>query len=87
MTNAELVDTWRREAVTAIGEAGAVKHLWEVAGSASCSPWSTCPHPRISTGAGRPADHPRDGSGVVTQTRAIHEYTTFAADLEAGAHG
>ena len=51
--NKDLVETWRREAEAAIGamDAGAVPHLWKVAGQRVVLASSTCRPRRISGSA------------------------------------
>ena len=52
VSNKDLVETWIREAEAAIGamDAGAVPHLWKVAGQRLVSGSSTCRPRRTSTG-------------------------------------
>ena len=88
--NKELVETWIREAEAAIGamDAGAVPHLWKVAGQ------------RVVLGiVDQPTAEDLDralgslpiiremGPGVKTEALPIYDYRTFAADLNAGAYG
>lgn len=51
VSNKDLIETWIREAEAAIGamDAGAVPHLWKVAGQRVVLASSTCRRPRTST--------------------------------------
>jgi muconolactone delta-isomerase len=90
LSNADLVDTWRREAAAALGavEAGAVKHLWKVAGQRVVLAVIDLPTPEDLDRAlaGLPIIREM-GGGVLTEALPIYDYATFASDLEAGVHG
>ena len=90
LPNADLVETWRREAAAALGamEAGAVKHLWKVAGQRVVLAVVDLPSPEDldRARAGLPIIREM-GGGVTTTALPIYEYETFAADLEGGVHG
>ena len=90
VSNAELVAIWKREAAAALGamEAGAIKHAWKVAGQRVVIGVVEVPsHEDLDRAlAGLPIIREL-GSGVITEALPIYDYTTFASDLDAGAHG
>jgi muconolactone delta-isomerase len=88
--NADLVETWRREAEAALGavEAGAVKHLWKVAGQRVVLAVVDLPTPEDLDRALGGLPIVRElGAGVRTEALPIYDYRTFAEDLDAGVHG
>jgi muconolactone delta-isomerase len=90
VTNADLVEIWKREAAAALGakEAGAVKHLWKVAGQRVVLAVVELPSAEDLDRALAGLPIVREmGNGVRTQALPIYEYETFAADLNQGAHG
>lgn len=90
VTNAALVETWKREAVAALGavEAGAVKHLWKVAGQRVVLGVLDFPSAEELDAAlaGLPIIREM-GSGVKTEALPIYDYAVFAEDLNRGVHG
>lgn len=90
VTNADLVAIWQREAAAAIGamEAGAVTHLWKVAGQRVVIAVVELPSAEALDRAlgGLPIIREL-GAGVSTEALPIYDYTTFAADLNDGVHG
>ena len=90
VSNAELVAIWRREAEAAMGamEAGAVKHLWKVAGQrVVIGVLELDSAEDVDRALGGLPVFREMGAGVVTEALPIYDYTTFAEDLNAGAHG
>jgi muconolactone delta-isomerase len=90
VTNDELVEMWKREAAAALGavEAGAVKHLWKVAGQREVLAVIDLPTAEdLDRALGGLPIFREMGGGVTTETVAIYDYATFAADLNAGVHG
>ena len=90
LNNADLVETWKREAAAALGavEAGAVKHLWKVAGQRVVLAVIDMPTPEdLDRALGGLPIIREMGGGVTTTALPIYDYATFAADLEAGVHG
>jgi muconolactone D-isomerase len=88
--NAELIATWRREAVAATGarEAGIIKHIWKVAGQRTVFVVVDLPeHEALDRALGGLPIFRELGAGVVTEALAIYDYATFAEDLHAGVHG
>ena len=88
--NADLIETWKREATAAIGaiEAGAVKNLWKVAGQRVVLGVIDLPTAEdLDRALGGLPIIREMGAGVTTTAYPIYEYTTFAEDLNAGAHG
>jgi muconolactone delta-isomerase len=88
--NADLVETWKREAEAAIGaiEAGAVKHLWKVAGQRVVLAVVDLPSPEdLDRALGGLPIIREMGGGVRTEAVPIYDYTTFAEDLKGGVHG
>ena len=90
VTNQDLVETWRREAQAAIGamDAGAVPHLWKVAGQRVVLAVIDLPTAEDLDGAlgGLPIIREM-GPGVKTEAWPIYDYRTFAQALEDGVHG
>jgi muconolactone delta-isomerase len=90
VTNAELVETWKREAVAALGaiEAGAVRHLWKVAGQRVVLGVLDFPSAEELDAAlaGLPIIREM-GNGVKTEALPIYDYAVFAEDLNRGVHG
>jgi muconolactone delta-isomerase len=90
VSNEELVAIWRREAVAAIGamDAGAVTHLWKVAGQRIVLAVVELPSAEELDRAlaGLPIFREL-GNGVRTEAWPIYEYRTFASDLDEGVHG
>lgn len=90
MTNAELVEMWKREAAAALGakEAGAVTHLWKVAGQRAVLAVLDLPTPEdLDRALGSLPIFREMGDGVRTTAVPIYDYETFAEDLNNGAHG
>lgn len=88
--NADLIETWKREATAAIGamEAGAVKHLWKVAGQRVVLGIIDLPSfEDLDRALGGLPIIREMGAGVTTTALPIYDYTTFASDLEGGVHG
>ena len=90
VTNADLVAIWKREAEAAIGamDAGAVPHLWKVAGQRVVLGVVDVPSAEDLDRAlaGLPIIREM-GAGVKTEALPIFDYRTFAEDLNSGAHG
>ncbi|MEA2299424.1 MAG: hypothetical protein QOF77_2360 [Solirubrobacteraceae bacterium] len=90
VTNSDLVETWKREAAAALGaiEAGAVKHLWKVAGQRVVLGVIDLPSAEELDAAlaGLPIIREM-GAGVRTEALPIYDYATFAEDLNQGVHG
>lgn len=90
VSNEELIATWVREAEAAIGamDAGAVPHLWKVAGQRVVLGVVDVPSGEVLDQAlgGLPIIREM-GPGVKTQAWAIYDYRTFADDLKSGVHG
>ena len=90
VSNADLVAIWQREAAAAIGamEAGAVKHLWKVAGQRVVLAVIELPSAEdLDRALGGLPIIRELGPGVSTEALPIYDYTTFAGDLNAGVHG
>ncbi len=90
LPNADLIETWKREATAAIGamEAGAVVHLWKVAGQRVVLGIVDLPSAEdLDRALGGLPIIREMGAGVTTTAYPIYEYTTFADDLNAGVHG
>ena len=90
VSNADLVDIWKHEAEAALGaiDAGVVTHLWKVAGQRVVLGVIELPSAEDLDRALASLPIIRQlGPGVKTEALPIYEYTTFAADLHAGAHG
>ena len=90
LPNADLVETWKREAAAALGakEAGAVTHLWKVAGQRVVLAVVDLPTAEDLDRAlaGLPIIREM-GGGVRTEAFPIYPYETFADDLNQGVHG
>ena len=90
VSNEDLVAIWKREAVAAIGamDAGAVPHLWKVAGQRVVLAVVDLPTAEDLDRALASLPIIREmGPGMKTEAWPIYDYRTFAADLEDGAHG
>ena len=90
VTNKDLVETWRREAVAALGavEAGAVRHLWKVAGQRVVLGVVEVPSAEdLDRALGGLPIIREMGAGVTTEALPIYDYRTFASDLNEGVHG
>jgi len=90
VTNKDLVETWAREAEAAIGamDAGAVPHLWKLAGQRVVLGVVDAPTAEDLDRALASLPIIREmGPGVKTEAWPIYDYRTFAADLNAGAYG
>jgi muconolactone D-isomerase len=88
--NADLVATWQREAAAALGakEAGAVVHLWKVAGQRVVLAVVDFPSAEeLDRALGGLPIVREMGAGVKTEALPIYEYETFAGDLNSGVHG
>ena len=88
--NPELIETWKREAVAALGavEAGAVKHLWKVAGQRVVLAVIDLPSGEdLDRALGGLPIIREMGAGVTTTALPIYDYATFASDLDSGVHG
>jgi muconolactone delta-isomerase len=90
VTNEDLVAIWKREAEAAAGarEAGAVKHLWKVAGQRIVLAIVDLPSAEDLDRALASLPIIREmGPGMKTEAWPVYDYATFADDLNAGAHG
>jgi len=90
VSNDELVATWIREAEAAMGamDAGAVTHLWKVAGQRIVLAVVDLPTAEdLDRALGGLPIIREMGPGVKTEAWPIYDYRTFAADLNAGAYG
>ena len=90
VSNKDLVETWIREAAAAIGamDAGAVPHLWKVAGQRVVLAIIDLPTGEdLDRALGSLPIIREMGPGVKTEALPIYDYRTFAADLNAGSHG
>jgi muconolactone delta-isomerase len=88
--NSELVAIWRREAAAALEaiQAGAVKHLWKVAGQRVVLGIVDLPTAEdLDRALGSLPIFRELGSGVRTEALPVYDYRTYAEDLDAGAHG
>ena len=90
VSNQDLVETWRREAEAAIGamDAGAVPHLWKVAGQRVVLAVVDLPAAEDLDAAlgGLPIIREM-GPGVKTEAWPIYDYLYFAQALNDGTHG
>jgi muconolactone delta-isomerase len=90
VSNQDLIETWRREAEAAIGamDAGAVPHLWKVAGQRVVLAVVDLPTAEDLDAAlgGLPIIREM-GPGVKTEAWPIYDYRAFAAALDDGTHG
>jgi muconolactone delta-isomerase len=90
VSNEDLVAIWKREAVAAIGaiDAGAVPHLWKVAGQRVVLAVVDLPTAEdLDRALGSLPIIREMGPGMTTEAWPIYDYRTFAEDLDAGAHG
>jgi muconolactone delta-isomerase len=90
VSNADLVAIWRREAAAALAaiDAGAVKHLWKVAGQRVVLGVIDLPSAEDLDAALASLPIIREmGGGVRTEAFPIYDYATFAAALDDGVHG
>ena len=90
VSNSELVAIWQREAAAALGamEAGAIKHLWKVAGQRVVIGVVEFPTAEDLDRALGGLPIVRElGPGVTAEVLPIYDYTTFASDLNEGVHG
>ena len=90
VSNPELVAIWQREAAAALGaiEAGAIKHLWKVAGQRVVIGVVEFPSAEDLDRALASLPLIRElGSGVATEALPIYDYAIFADDLNQGLHG
>src|SRR6476469_7971530 len=81
VTNADLIDTWRREATAAVGaiEAGAIKGIWKIAGERSVLCVIEVPAPEeLDRALGGLPIVREMGPAVKTTAHAIYDYTTYA---------
>ncbi len=90
VSNPELVATWQREAAAALSaiEAGAIKHLWKVAGQRVVIAIVEFPSAEdLDRALGSLPIIREMGPGVATEALPIYDYTIFADDLNQGVHG
>jgi muconolactone D-isomerase len=90
VSNEDLVAIWIREATAAIGamDAGAVPHLWKVAGQRVVLGVVDVPTAEDLDRALASLPIIREmGPGMKTEAWPIYDYRTFAQDLGDGAHG
>ncbi len=90
VSNEDLIATWIREAEAAVGamDAGAVPHLWKVAGERVVLGVVDVPSAEdLDRALGGLPIIREMGPGMKTTVSAIYDYRTFAVDLEAGAYG
>jgi muconolactone delta-isomerase len=90
LANADLVETWKREAAAALGamEAGVVRHLWKVAGERVVLAVIDLPSAEdLDRALGSLPIVREMGGGVRTTAKPIYDYRTFAQDLNQGIHG
>jgi muconolactone delta-isomerase len=90
LSNADLVGIWQREAVAAQGarDAGAVLHLWKVAGQRVVLAVVDLPSvEELDRALGGLPIIREMGDGIHTEAFPIYDYATFAEDLAAGVHG
>ncbi len=90
VSNEDLVAIWKREAIAAIGaiDAGAVPHLWKVAGQRVVLAIVDLPTAEdLDRALGSLPIIREMGPGMKTEAWPIYDYRTFAEDLDAGAHG
>lgn len=90
VSNQDLVETWRREAEAAVGamDAGAVAHLWKVAGQRVVLMVIDLPGGEdLDAVLGSLPIIREMGPGVKTEAWPIYDYRTFAAALNDGTHG
>ena len=90
VANDELIAIWIREAEAAVGAmaAGAVPHLWKVAGQRVVLGVVDVPTAEdLDRALGGLPIIREMGPGMVTTAYPIYDYRTFAEDLNAGAYG
>ena len=90
VSNKDLVETWIREAEAAVGalDAGAVAHLWKVAGQRVVFMVIDLPSAEdLDRVLGGLPIIREMGPGMKTEALPIYDYRTFAADLNEGVHG
>ena len=90
VSNEDLVGIWKSEAEAALGavDAGAVTHLWKVAGQRIVLGVVDLPSAEDLDRALASLPIVREmGPGVKITSWPIYDYRTFAEDLNAGAHG
>ncbi len=90
VSNKDLVETWTREAAAALGamDAGAVAHLWKVAGQRVVLAIVDLPSAEdLDRALGGLPIIREMGAGVTTEALPIYDYRTFASDLNEGVHG
>ncbi len=90
VANDELIAIWIREAAAAIGamDAGAVPHLWKVAGQRVVLGVVDVPTAEdLDRALGGLPIIREMGAGMVTTAYPIYDYRTFGEDLNAGVHG
>ncbi len=90
VSNTDLIEIWIREAAAALGavDAGAVPHLWKVAGQRVVLAVVDLPTAEdLDRALGGLPIIREMGAGMRTEAWPIYDYRTFAADLDAGAHG
>jgi muconolactone delta-isomerase len=90
VSNEDLVAIWKREAEAAIGaiDAGAVPHLWKVAGQRVVLAIVDLPTAEdLDRALGSLPIIREMGPGMKTEAWPIYDYRTFAEDLNTGAHG
>ena len=90
MSNDELLEIWDREADAALAavDAGAVKHLWKVAGQRVVVGVLDLPDAETVDRAlaGLPIVKEM-GTGVKTEVLPIYDYRTFAGDIKEALSG
>ena len=90
VSNSDLVETWIREAEAAIGamDAGAVPHLWKVAGQRVVLAVVDLPSAEdLDRALGGLPIIREMGPGMKTEAVPIYDYRTFAEDLNNGVYG
>lgn len=90
VANDELIAIWIREAAAAIGamDAGAVPHLWKLAGQRAVIGVVDVPTAEdLDRALGGLPIIREMGPGMKTEAWPIYDYRTFGADLNAGAYG
>jgi|tagenome__1003787_1003787.scaffolds.fasta_scaffold19882689_2 muconolactone delta-isomerase len=88
--NEDLIATWIREAEAAVGamDAGAVPHLWKVAGQRVVLGVVDLPSAEdLDRALGGLPIIREMGPGMKTEAFPIYDYRTFAADLNEGVYG
>ena len=90
VSNQDLIGIWMREAQAAIGamDAGAVPHLWKVAGQRLVLGVVDVPTAEdLDRALGGLPIIREMGPGMKTEAWPIYDYRTFANDLGEGAYG